>query len=713
MSQLAFIYEADVSKLKLSFSTFAPISIAPTVISIMVGLWWDQLDSTFRVLQPFISMSRGPTPICDGAGLTYRSKSWVGAAIKAGRKRHWVLLMVSIGSILAQVLTVSMSALFEREARNVLQQTTIPQDLEMRQVPIITEIPSVRSAASDPALEVLNTLYLDASKNWLYGAGIQHSYNGSQLPWTSEGWSFLPVNLSAISTKLDLRSSSNDEDRDAAEPPFNVTVNLPAIRARLSCRVVEELANTSSWIKPVNISRDASMYKPSELAQIKGTGKMMSYQLTPRMFAGTDSHTSFLPKSKVATCCGNGTIVDPQRAVLGYWSPVFPTKAQPGGDDYPYQTLSWPISLSTKWIVGKPFTLTTDGLKTKNLFFEDVPQIQAARCEPIIETADATVTLHKDTGDVQSYTIDGAATRADAAWADVFTIHEPSSGTSFNKSSLRSEALNITASFGVMFLDSLLGSADRTTLTVEDLNANAFVIRDQNNGISMDMMTYSMYTLAEKNPDALLNFTTLATYADRTFQTFFQHFVNSELSLRKGGLAYQPVNDNSMSSLGRSINENGTAIEEKKFPVLKSKRTITASVSHRIRVLHMNTTATYLSTAILIWLIFTTLIVVCLQRKYTSFMNRDVQLIADMLVLIAGSDNFLELIAEKGVELKKNKDIKTMLGWFKDRDGQVRWGVEVVGGRNAVDWVDAPKQGFHIPDKTASKSMFAWLPWRH
>lgn len=107
LSQMAFIYEADVSQLKLSFSSFAPISIAPTVVSVMIGLWWDQLDMMFRVLQPFISMSRGPTPITKGAGLTYQSKTWIGAAIKAGRNRHFVLLMVTIGSVLCQVCKIT------------------------------------------------------------------------------------------------------------------------------------------------------------------------------------------------------------------------------------------------------------------------------------------------------------------------------------------------------------------------------------------------------------------------------------------------------------------------------------------------------------------------------------------------------------------------------------------------------------------------------
>jgi hypothetical protein len=101
--QLAFIYEADVSKLGLSLSTFAPISIAPTLVSIIVGLCWDQLDMTLRILQPFISMAQRPTTIARGAGLTYRSKTWIGAAIKAARNKHFILFMITVGSVLCQV----------------------------------------------------------------------------------------------------------------------------------------------------------------------------------------------------------------------------------------------------------------------------------------------------------------------------------------------------------------------------------------------------------------------------------------------------------------------------------------------------------------------------------------------------------------------------------------------------------------------------------
>jgi len=657
-------------------------------------------------------MSRGPTPICDGAGLTYRSKSWLGAAIKAGRKKHWVLCLISIGSVLTQVLTVSMSALFERNARDVVQAVSIPRHLEMRQVPIVSEVNTEGTSSSrDPAVKTLDRLYNDVSTNWLYGAGIQHSYNGSQLPWTADGWSFLPVDFSAFISEADVRSASVQGNKSNLHSSSNATFSTSAIRARLQCKAIQEVANPESWVEAVNLSDDRDMWRPAEFAQIENTTKINSYQVLPHMFFETSSHTTSLARmtTRVRTgelaCCGNGTRTNPLQAITGFWSPIYPPEDTE--TNYPYTSLTWPLPFSTKWIVGKAFNMSYGLGDHKKLFFTEVPQIQAARCEPIIESAETVVTLDPRTGNIISFDLKDTATNVDTAWADVFTNHVSEGRTHVNYSSPGS--VNVTASYGVLFLDSLLGTVGRYT---DATKGNAFTYEDENNGLSMDLMTYSMYMLADEKPEALLNFTTMAAHADRTFQTFFQHFVNAGLSMTKGGYAYQPINDSSMLFIGRPYGPNNTALPEKTFPVLDTGRTVTVSVSSRIRVLHLNTTAVYLSTAILIWLIFTTFIVVCLQRSYTGFMKRDVQLIADMLVLVAGSDNFLDLVAQKRVELKKNKDIKTMLGWFIDRDGRVRWGVEVVGGRNAVSWVDAPKQGFHIPSAPSNK-IFAWYRRRN
>ena len=187
LSQKAFIYEADISKLGLSFSTFAPISIAPTVISVLIGLWWDQLDSTFRILQPYIAMSRRPAPIRNGAGLTYRSKTWIGAAIKAASNKHSSYVFAN-----STTVTVSMSAIFERQSTNVVHPIKLQRALEERTLPIITThrvVNDIWSGAKPDLLpwKVLNELLLNPPENWLPGAAIQLSLNGTKPAWTHDG----------------------------------------------------------------------------------------------------------------------------------------------------------------------------------------------------------------------------------------------------------------------------------------------------------------------------------------------------------------------------------------------------------------------------------------------------------------------------------------------------------------------------------------------
>ncbi|KAF1830045.1 hypothetical protein BDW02DRAFT_573425 [Decorospora gaudefroyi] len=697
LSQLAFTYQADVSKLGLSFATFAPISIVPTLVSIAVGLWWDQLDSTFRTLQPYIAMSRRPTPICKGAGLTYRSKTWAGAAIKAARNRHWMLFMVAIGSVLCQILTVSMSALFEQKTTNVSNPATLERTLEPRELPIITTVRTDSLSPDVPYWEVLNRLLMNPPKSWLPGAAIQLSFNGTKLPWTHDGWSFVPLDLSNIPST----TSTQLKAREGTVYPTNVTVTTSAIRARVECNQVPEAANVSAWL--VHPEEDTFPY--GETYNLEDPENYYRFRAT--IFDNTPSNTSVFATSTILRCCSNGTGDATQRAVIGHWSPV-----DAGG--FPHADSQWPLPFVTKWIVGKPQYLKGSYSElgdSEVLLFKDIPDVQAARCMPIIEAVEATVTVDKDNGMVQSHGITGSVATAQSAWSEGLTRHSLTNGNApehYNETYIG--PLNMTTSYGVLFMNSMFHAAAPDRLDKADweqTSDNAFVMRDHERGINMDFMTYSMYSLADKDPEALLDYATLVAHADHTFQTFFQHFVSNGLTLDEGGLVYQKIGDDSVDGLGTPISYNGSALPRHTYARLQTNRTAEAWVSNRIQVLHMNSIATYLSVAIIIWLVGTTAVITCLQRKYISAMIRDVHLIADVLVLIAGSDNFLRLVRERGMQLKKADDVSMMLGWFKDRDGEVRWGVEVVGGRDAVDWVDAPKTGWHVR-RPSNRRLLPW-----
>ncbi|KAF1980047.1 hypothetical protein BU23DRAFT_624942 [Bimuria novae-zelandiae CBS 107.79] len=469
--QKAFTYETDLSNFGLSLSSFAPISIAPAAISIVITLWWDQIDATFRLLQPYIAMSQEPTPMHRGAGLTHRSKTWFSAAVKAAKHRHWILFMVAIGSTLCQVLTVSMSALFERRMDNVSQQVSVNKTLQMRYYPLIsTQIEAQNSSSS-----------------WLYNAVMQLSLNSSQLTWAKDEWSFIPFDLLQTVNSTDCQSPL--KTGSSAASSSKVTVTTPAIRVRIHCDTIPAIRNTSSWLGSMNV------WSAKLLRNETGFQNFMAFRRS--MFEGTPANTTLFTSGTRVQCCRNGTNGHSDFAAIGHWSPTW--------SSYPYDQRIWPLTFVPKWVLWKPKLAWFKQPDLFDLVFTEKPKLQAALCQPIVETTEASVLVDQDTG-----------------------------------------------------------------AGIEDVTNNIYNFRDKENGLNLDLMTYSMYVMAGKNPEALLNYTTLVTYANRTLQTFFQHFVQNRLNLTKGGNVYQSIDDESISKIGLAINENGTVINQPVYPAMNS-----------------------------------------------------------------------------------------------------------------------------------------------
>ena len=58
---------------------------------------------------------------------------------------------------------------------------------------------------------------------------------------------------------------------------------------------------------------------------------------------------------------------------------------------------------------------------------------------------------------------------------------------------------------------------------------------------------------------------------------------------------------------------------------------------------------------------------------------RNVECIADVLVLIAGSERLLKLMQEKGIEKLIEEDkVKTRFIWVQDSSGVMRWRIELI-----------------------------------
>jgi hypothetical protein len=336
-----------------------------------------------------------------------------------------------------------MSALFERRPANVARQMTLERTLETRQAPIITTVQTAELYSNPspdvPVYSVLDNLLLDPPKNWLPGAAIQLSLNGSRLAWTSDGWSFIPLDISS------LPYTTQSQQGFTTNTSSNVTITTSALRARLQCAKVPEIANPSSWL----IHPNDSMLPVHESYDLDGLEDY--FYLNHTMFDNSPSNTSVFANKNMIRCCANGTSNNPQTAAIGYWSPVDPLQ-------FPETETQWPLPFITKWIVGKPRTLRESGTKGRTegaqiLLFKDVPSLQAARCMPVIEVSDAKVVVDKATGVVYSYNITGSINDAGLAWSDVFVRHSLNNATQHYNASYNGP-LNMTTRYVIKAMPS-------------------------------------------------------------------------------------------------------------------------------------------------------------------------------------------------------------------------------------------------------------------
>jgi hypothetical protein len=244
-------------------------------------------------------------------------------------------------------------------------------------------------------------------------------------------------------------------------------------------------------------------------------------------------------------------------------------------------------------------------------------------------------------------------------------------------------SLMLLSSYGHLFMSQLLTAPHIVVPSVassylvynhslEDLSNERFSIRDSRKGINMDFMSYANYHLAGSNATVLLNNTKLFEFSEKTFQTFFKHYASTG-KWAYGSRARNNVYDSENVGDWNAERANGTFTE-------------------RIEILAMNETATWLSLSIIFLLIIILVVlIVSLQVVYPSTsMQHHVECLADVLLMVAGSDELVELVHERGIHSLEKSGVEMRLGWFKDKRGAVRWGIEVANGD--VEWVGAPQK---------------------
>ncbi|KAK5800176.1 hypothetical protein VI817_002388 [Penicillium citrinum] len=722
----AFVYQVKVSFINNGLSSVAPFAMIPTVIATAIGLWWSAMDDNFRRLQPFLAMSKGNPSISRGAGLSYRSSFWLWACAKAALNKHWLLAFLTLGSSLSPVFTTTMSALFDRGPGIVSQPVTLDRTLELREIPFV--FPASQSLypnqLNDYAGGILSDLYANLSTHWMYTATIQLTLNGTQPAWSKDDWSFLPAKLDNL-RDVELPNNLDESEQTLDGSYSNITFTTPAMRGRIECSQppMQALRNLSNWLTYRDFENSTiwnkstiphDMQRGYQLGQTWGNRNTAS-EITPFTFPANLSEcigcTSVFVNPGQIQCCDNSSsnAWDPS-VVVGYWSPnVSPDK---------WSVRSWQHNFTAKFFHGNAVTgiknndhLSSSDPNIANLgiVFTSPPSASFLTCRPLVESANAEITVNPETGVVQSFNITDEPRERENAFSDNFLPHNK---TKVDRDNVKLR-YNVTVSYGRLFMASMLTAADTFGISgashgsgyiLEDLKDNTYNIRDEINGLNMDFMTYSMYTLAGRDPKRLSDPDTFNELAQRTFATFFQHFVSNEISMETGSWGYQKINASLPKELGPGLEiENnylpGTKASKHQdvmHPISHTNRTVEARLTRRVELLQMNSVAVWLSISIMAWLIITTVVVALLQKRYFGSLVRNVECLGDVLVLIAGSTNLLQVVREiqAGRLLPESYEhLRTKLGWFVDEDGGLRWGVEMeesYGEGPGVHWISAP-----------------------
>ncbi|KAL1635937.1 hypothetical protein SLS58_010043, partial [Diplodia intermedia] len=307
------------------------------------------------------------------------------------------------------VVTISMSAMFQRGEAVLNNNATIERSLELRQIPWLFEVN--RYIDSDrgytTAAGVINNLYTKLSTNWMYSAILQLALNGSQPAWSQDGWSFVPLNLSSVASNIHIQDVGNGSNSGLFVPGTLVTVSTPAVRGIIDCTPYDGFGNISEAL----ITSEVHVSSSSE--------NITTY--TPSVAPSILRDTPILSHDYQIACCANITDEAQSHAAIGYWSQI-------NQSSNPLQSQTWPVHFATKWIYGDSVTADDD----MGLYFTEIPAVQALRCTPSIQTASADVTVDITSGRVKSFTIVDEPTDDPNVWTEAFVQHESTMDMNFS-----------------------------------------------------------------------------------------------------------------------------------------------------------------------------------------------------------------------------------------------------------------------------------------
>jgi hypothetical protein len=326
-----------------------------------------------------------------------------------------------------------MAAVFERQAI-IHTQSMQSLDMNIYRSLVIREKPFDFYSSLDRRPFYLDERFLDtAQTDWLYNALDEITLNSALPLWTHNEWAFTPVDLRSLpNITVSQKTRWKGKVQDALNPSTsstNITITTSALRSRLECSIIPH--PISGWLDRVE---DVFPNKINET--------ITGYVLPAILFEDEPYKTPVFTVPRRMACCTNGTIPGRQ-SIIAYWSSnssIAESQAEEpvdaNGPEDLREPSAWYQNFTIKWIVGPTAsTLVSIGNYTafggigsadeKLLYFTEEPRMTIMNCIPVIEQANANITLAFNTGQVSVSTILGKPQPAHKAWDYPYNIMYP------------------------------------------------------------------------------------------------------------------------------------------------------------------------------------------------------------------------------------------------------------------------------------------------
>ena len=325
-----------------------------------------------------------------------------------------------------------------------MQPFTLNRQLEARNIPFVFETQQslYPGESNDYTADILTDLYKNISSYWMSTATIQLALNGSEPAWSKDGWSFVPIDLKNITAAKSLSTiGATKADNANRQPQTNVTLDTSAIRGRIECSPPSQqvMRNISNWLTAVDISNH-TIYNASTIPSglqggyrlgngynNRNTPGMITPLLPSQNWTECLGCTTVFVNPSAIKCCGNSSSnTDEESVAIGYWSPNIDTEH--------ITPRAWQRNFTAKWFHGDAYT----GIKARNdsysarkaedplMLFPSPPSVSMLNCMPIVEEANATITVNPTNGEVQSFSIKDKPAPVSEAWNDPFLPHNSS-----------------------------------------------------------------------------------------------------------------------------------------------------------------------------------------------------------------------------------------------------------------------------------------------